>query len=124
MSRWACAALTLSLLAGCSGRVETAPHAPSVQRPHVEVARPELAPPPLPLDPESPCGRAERCCRAWAAEMPSVEADVACGGPAEDASATDGDARCERARVGWREALGLLHPDAELPEACVASPAE
>jgi hypothetical protein len=111
-------ALSQLACAACSGRMETAPRAPAVQRPRVEVAPPQIEPSPPPLDPESPCGRAERCCRVWATDMPSVDADAACGGPAEDASAPDGDARCERMRTGWREALILLHPDAEPPEVC------
>ena len=121
MGRWAGVLLGLALMAlpACSGRVETAPRAPSVQRPRVEVAPPEIVQPP-PLDPESPCGRAARCCRAWASEMPNVEGDVACAGPAEDASAPDAAARCQRMLTGWREALVLMHPDDALPDACAA----
>lgn len=76
--------------------------------------------PRAPLDPDSPCGRAERCCAAFAAVTPHVRVEVACAEPAEVADLADGAARCERMVIGWRAALER-HADLEVPEDCASA---
>mgnify|MGYP001263559802 CR=1 FL=1 len=103
------------------------PPEPSGPAARAEVVAPPLpepsereAPPRAPLDPSSPCGRAERCCVEFAAVTPHVRAEVACAEPAEVAELADGAARCERMLIGWRAALER-HADAEVPEACLSA---
>lgn len=80
----------------------------------------EHSPPPAPedrLDPTTTCGRAEVCCRAFAAAVPNVDEESACVGPAEAAESGAADERCERMTAGWRAALER-HPGAEPPPEC------
>jgi len=72
------------------------------------------------LDPETPCGRALTCCRAFAEVTPHVDPAAACAGPIEATHYDDADARCDRLRIGWRVALED-HEGVEPPDACSAS---
>ena len=73
----------------------------------------------LSLDPDTACGRALACCRAFAEATPNVLAEHACVGPAEASTADDADERCARMTEGWRVALER-NPDVEPPGACSA----
>lgn len=69
------------------------------------------------LDPDSDCGRAELCCRAYADAIPNVVAASACVGPREASEMRDAADRCRRMRDGWRAALEHLG-SGDLPAAC------
>ncbi len=71
------------------------------------------------LDPATTCGRAQACCRAFAAATPNVVSASACAETVEAAEREDADARCERMIVGWRIALDR-NADVEPPPTCAA----
>lgn len=85
--------------------------------PHEATEHPERAPELPALDPESVCGRAQACCRAFAEVTPNVDASAACAEPADAAGAEDADARCRRMIIGWAAALEA-HEGVEVPEVC------
>ncbi|MEZ4340509.1 MAG: hypothetical protein R3B82_28140 [Sandaracinaceae bacterium] len=85
--------------------------------PHEATEHPEPLPSLPALDPSTVCGRAQRCCQAFAAITPNVAADIACAEPADAATAEDADARCGRMIIGWRAALEA-HEGAEIPDEC------
>lgn len=103
----------------CSVPPEAPVSSPVLRRP-APLEAPEHSPLPEPeavLDPATMCGRAEACCRAFAAAVPNVVEESACAGPADAAGAGDADGRCERMMAGWRTVLER-HPDAEPPPEC------
>ena len=109
----ALAALLVAL--GCSGVTEPRASAP---RPREEAASREEPAPEAELarvepDPDSACGRALACCRAFAVTLPHVIEASACAGVYEAADTADPDRRCDAMKEGWRQAL------ASLPEAPV-----
>lgn len=67
-------------------------------------------------DPDSTCGHALACCRAYASAIPDVVEESACHGVLEAAAEEDPDARCRVMTAGWRQALE--HLSGEAPEAC------
>lgn len=103
----------LALLAlACSGANGAEP--PPIQ-PRSEEPAPEPPPEPEPAvsptraepDPDSACGRALACCRAYASAVPDVVESSACAGVFE-AAETGADARCDAMKEGWRQVLTHL----------------
>jgi len=88
-----------------------------LEEPALETATEDTPEADAPLDPSSACGRAEVCCRAFAAAISDVVEASACSGPREASSTSDADARCERMSAGWRETLERL-PSAPPPPEC------
>ena len=93
-------------------------HEPDGPVPHEASQHRPLEAPPT-LDQATTCGRAQTCCRAFAAVTPNVVAASACAEPVEVAEHEDADERCERMIIGWRVALEH-HVDVEPPPACAA----
>ncbi|MCB9597269.1 MAG: hypothetical protein H6719_31380 [Sandaracinaceae bacterium] len=102
---------------------EPVPEPLEAPAPH-EVAEHEDPPPARPtLDPDTTCGRAERCCHAFAEAMPHVVVESACAEPGEVAELEDADARCGRMIEGWRTALDR-RDGVDPPEVCASPPRE
>jgi hypothetical protein len=114
-------AFVLAMLLGCSGaNGEHRPHEPNDPPlvdpdPTPRVDDPDPRPP---VDPETACGRALACCRAYARAIPSVVEDSVCAGIYEAIERDDADARCGRMARGWREALQRLSEDGTAPAEC------
>lgn len=109
---------TLLVMGACSGEEAARDPEPTggAEQSQTETERAEPTVEHEPLDPDTACGRAEACCRAFAAAMPNVVAESACVGPREVHERADADARCDAMRAGWSEALTLR--SGEAPEAC------
>lgn len=116
--------LLFVLAAACSAPTpatpEPASHAPAGPTPHessdhrpIVVAEPALES----LDADTSCGRAQACCRAFAAATPHVDAASACAETVEVAELADADERCERMTIGWRVALEH-NREVDPPAAC------
>ena len=110
---------TLLVMGACSGEEAAREPEPTGGAEESQSDTERTLPPALehdPLDPDSACGRAEACCRAFAAAIPNVVAESACVGPREVHERADADVRCDAMRAGWREALTLQ--TGEAPDAC------
>lgn len=113
-------ALALLVAFGCSGA--NGDHDP--QEPSDPVADEDPGSPPVeedprpPVDPDTVCGRALACCRAYAAAIPNVVEESACAGIYDAIEGPSPDASCARMSRGWREALARMSEDGSAPPEC------
>ena len=87
---------------------------------HPSPPPPEPAPELPQLDPETACGRALGCCRAFVEIVPNAVESSACAGPLESADTPDADPHCEMMAAGWGETLRLARGEA--PASCGEDP--
>ncbi len=116
-------ATLLAVLASCSGATggearptpgEERATGPTPDEPSETVGEPEA--PLREPDPDSRCGRALACCRAFVRAMPDVSEASACAGIFEVQDQAVADQRCGAMMGGWRTTLE--HLSGEPPPTC------
>lgn len=109
--------LALSACSGANG--ENRPTDPAELGEDVESGEPVEQDTRPHIDPDTACGRALACCRAFCGAFPNVVENSACAGVYEALESPDPDARCRAMCAGWRQALERLSEDRTPPAECV-----